>query len=191
MGAVEGIVSWLKESISKEELLGIAFGLSGVLLILPDKLKTFFGLQSYLENYRGWVGLSFLVSAVCLVVLYILKMNKEKQGRELRAKEIQSMFQGLTQKEKFCLAFCQEHKCRVMYFEVGARVAKALSDKGFWKAEPIEGYSKRCRLPHTLHMDIYEYLVNNRYCLFTREEFAAGFVNRYIEKLENDQGMPI
>jgi len=124
----------------------------GCLLFLPDDVAEKMALRQFREQYRTYIGPSFLLVASLLIVqaaFHVLQTLRDKI-RRARAKKVREMaLESLTPEEQGYLAALVVDSKNTIYVNIGDGVAGGLEAKGILYRstnmfDPLEG------IPHNL-----------------------------------------
>lgn len=125
------LLEWLK---NQSPVLFLALGLAtGVLLFSPETFLQQIGMLGLVEQTRSWLGISFLVSVVGLVVTSAIalqqKISEANRRRSARAAQNQR-FKELSPVERAYLAGYIAAETKTRSFQINDGVAQGLEHAG-------------------------------------------------------------
>jgi hypothetical protein len=109
------------------------FAASSVLLFAPAPLNATLGITGLIENYRGWIGVVWLVTGSLLLTHLTIALwevaKKWIKGRR-RAKTYHESITGLSPQEKEVLVRFVDDQRSTVVLKMGEGVAETLVSKG-------------------------------------------------------------
>ena len=106
---------------------------AGALIFLPSSMLNAMGLTSFVETYRGYIGLAFLISIVLLAtdaVIWIWKQIKSHRNKRKTEENRVRLIQSLTAEERQYLAPYILEGQNTCYYAMDDGVAGGLNSKG-------------------------------------------------------------
>ncbi len=135
---ISKLVEWIK--LSPKYLLPISL-VSGILLFAGEFLLEKFGLNLFVNNFRPWIGIVFLMATSLIFIDILYQVSSWLKSRYTNTRSQKKRFerlQNLTPEEKDVLLSYLIHNTRTQYFPINDGVVLGLElEKILFKSSNI------------------------------------------------------
>ena len=143
---------WIKVIQLKPRYLFSIWILGVIILFIPSKHATGFGVLAFRESYRQWIGLITLGAFTFWIVPIGIIIFKKIQAK----KEMKKNLSGLNFREIELLELCILNKQRTINLELGDPSARSLCHKRIFEQAEPPVFQMSC--PFTIPTNVWGYI---------------------------------
>jgi len=153
-----------------------------MVLFLPEKIASTFGIESFRTNFRPYVGPATLAAFVLWIVSLIPRWSARRAEKQDKS-DVLKCLESLSPDEWLLLAYCVDRGRRTLSLPLTNPPALALSSKGLF--ESPSGTTSILRHPYSIPNFVWEHLRRNPRRYFPQLFPKTRKVEELFESLED------
>ena len=138
-------------------LFGIVL-LGVILLFGKENFLTIFGLEIFRNDYRGWIGIITLISAIFFLIQLLPWIQNIYHQYRYEQKVIEYL-SSLSREESLLLLYCKRKKQQSLSLPVTHGTAKSLVSKGIM--QQAGGNGSMMEWPYTISNTVWTKIIND------------------------------